>query len=470
LIPLEHDREFYFQLLSFDEVAVNQLKPQNKSQNFLLGAFEEINNLIRGFSENDLQELLKSIESLSILEFVEEGESDAIRIFRTVNDRGKELSRMEKMKSLLFYFSDKYLDRRYDVQINKGFADIFGWYDEIKMIGEKYAINTISSDKFTEDDLFRHHHICFSQHNYDPTADEVLNNIKMCLHTLRLQKNNKDEIDKVEIDKYLSRYFNSLVGYIKAFHDVICRVKTDSAYYKLFSIQGLAVTLYPVITQLERKQFLSQLLPKRKISVLRMLEIIDLRLFKVRNYAGKKHAAEFAFCLNNEDLSRTEIEEHLTRLNSCEISNNRFKESLMNLDFHTQTGLLRTLFIDYCERLQQRQYTLDELKDIMGKNPTIEHILSQSPMFKPSALGFKHDQDFEAHVNLLGNLTLLEKKLNSSAQNGALSAKAAIYSASGFTMTTAIGTALTSKPDFQKSDLMLRGRELALEFTKWWPE
>ncbi|MBK1642468.1 hypothetical protein CKO12_11380 [Chromatium okenii] len=494
LTPLKHDREFYFQLLSSDEVAVSQLKPQNKSQKFLLGAFEEINNLIDGFRnkelkillesegqrvdssvekiasitsefrENNLQELLKSVESLSILEFVEKDESDAIRIFQTVNDRGKELSRMEKMKSLLFYFSDKYLDRRYDDPINSGFADIFGWYDEIKMIGEKYAINTISSKKFTEDDLLRHHHICFSQESYDPTADDILSNVKVRLHELRSQENAQDKIDK-----YLSSYFNSLVGYIKAFHDVLCRVETDSAYYKLFSIQGLAVALYPVIAQLEKKQFLSQQLPKRKVSVLRMLEIIDLRLFKVRKYGGKKHAAEFAFRLNNEDWLMKGIEEHLKWFNSFEISNAKFIDHLTSTDY-TKTDLLRTLFINHCERLQQHQYTLDELRDIMGKNPTIEHILSQSPMFKPSALGFKSDQDFETHVNLLGNLTLLEKKLNSSVQNGAISAKANTYKTSGFRMTTVLGTALTSDPDFKKQDLINRGHELAADFAKWWPE
>lgn len=463
LTPLEHDRHFYFHLLSLKTVAVTQLTAQNKSQKFLLGAFEEIENLVKNHIQ-DPQVFLRSIEALSILEFIEKDESDAIRIFQTVNDRGKELSRMDKMKSLLFYFSDKYLNRQHDDQINNGFADIFAWYDEIKLIGERQSINALSSKQFTEDDLLRHHHICFSEESYDPTAQEVHDNVKGRLYELR-----KDQNNRAELNTYISEYLNSLVNYVRAFRDVVHKVEQSSTYYKLFSIQGLAVALYPVIAQLEKNQFLDQALPCRGITVLRMLGIIDLRLFKVRQYAGRKHASELAFRLNNEPWTLTEIEGHLTWFNSFEISDERFIDYLSNSDYYKQTGLLRALFIDYCEKLRKQQYTLKQLQDLMSKNPTIEHILSQTPMFKPRALGFKSEQDFEEYMNLLGNLTLLEKKLNSSVQNTNLGEKADAYKKSRLNMTSELGTALTTNPNFKKKELIARSRALAVDFATWWP-
>lgn len=463
LTPLEQDRAFYFQLLTLAPVPVNQLTPQNKSQRFLLDAFDEIETI----TENHIPDpglFLKSVEALSVLEFIEKDESDAIRIFQTVNDRGKELSRMDKMKSLLFYFSDKYLGRRYDAEINSGFADVFQWYDEIKLIGERNSINVLSSKQFTEDDLLRHHHICFSDESYDPTAQEVHDNVKHRLYELR-----QDQDRRAELDEYLSGYLNSLVNYVRAFCGVVQRVEQDSTYYKLFSIQGLAVALYPVIAQLEKSQFLGKVLPTRNISLPRMLEMIDLRLFKVRQYAGRKHAAEFAFRLNHEDWTLPEIEEHLVWFNSFEVSDERFKDYLANFDYYKQTGLLRALFVDYCESLRNQEYTLAELRKLMNKTPTIEHILSQSPMFRPRALGFKNEQDFEEHSNLLGNLTLLEKKINSAVQNANLGEKAVAYRASTYKMTSKLGTDLTTNPTFGKKELIARGKALATDFATRWP-
>ncbi|WP_216644577.1 GmrSD restriction endonuclease domain-containing protein [Candidatus Thiodictyon syntrophicum] len=463
LTPLERDRDFYFQLLDLKPAVAHQLEPRNKSQRLLLNAFEEIENLTQHHIP-DPRVFLASVEALSLLEFIEKDESDAIRIFQTVNDRGRELSRMDKMKSLLFYFSDKYLDRKYDDEINRGFAEIFELYDEIKLIAERQSVNVLSSKQFAEDDLLRHHHICFSEESYDPTGQEVLDNVKRGLYELRKGKN-----AKAQLDEYISAYLESLVGYVKAFSQVVRGVEQHGEYYKLFSIQGLSAVLYPVIAQLEKCGFLDQLLPKRGVSVLRMLEVIDLRVFKVREYAGRKHVAEFSFRLNNEAWSIQEIEDHLVWFNAFEIGDARFKDYLTNFDYYKQTGLLRALFVDYCESLRGQDYSLTELQSLMEKNPTIEHILSQSPRFKPKSFGFSNDQDFEEHLNLLGNLTLLEKKLNSSAQNADLGAKASVYAKSTLKMTSSLGTDLATLKVFGKKELAARGRDLADDLAKRWP-
>ena len=158
LTPLERDVEFFNNLLEGNL----SIDPHSKSQRYLLDAYTEIINIIEQLIDKPI-DFLQAIEDLYILEFIENNESDAIRIFQTVNDRGKELSRMDKMKSLLFYFSNKYLDEKYDDKINNIFGEIFELYDDIKLIGEEQKINIISSKLFTEDDLLRQHHICFSE-------------------------------------------------------------------------------------------------------------------------------------------------------------------------------------------------------------------------------------------------------------------------------------------------------------------
>jgi hypothetical protein len=459
LTPLKRDKDFFYNLLDGDLSE----EPQSKSQRYMLQAYEEIINIIDDLVDDKI-EFLRAIEDLYVLEFIEDKESDAIRIFQTVNDRGKELSRMDKMKSLLFYFSNKYLSEKYDDKINDIFGEIFEIYDDIKLIGKDQKINIINSKQFTEDDLLRYHHICFSEESYDPTAQQVMDNVKSSLVTFR--KN--DELD--ELDVYLSSYLNSLVTYIQSFKNIISRTSTDEKYYKIFSILGLSAAYYPVITQLESNGILEEQLPNKNISILEMIEIIDVRVLKIRDYAGKKHIAEFAYSLNNDKWNLKEIEDHFLWFNSFEISEDRFKDYLSDYDYFQQTGLLRLLFIDYCERLKGKLYTLTQLKKIMAEEPTIEHILSQTPKFKPRSYGFKHNEDFEEFKNLLGNLTILEKRLNSAIKNDDLTEKVKKgYTDSKFKMTQKLATTLSQSKIFKKKDLIDRGKLLVSDFAvRWW--
>lgn len=458
LTPLERDSDFFFRLLD----GTLDSEPKSKSQRFMLEAYSEMKTIVNFHIENP-EKFLKAIESLSILEFIEKNESDAIRIFQTVNDRGRDLSRMDKMKSLLFYFSNKYLSKKYDAEINEKFGEIFELYDDIKLIGEQQKINIINSKQFSEDDLLRQHHICFSDESFDPTAQSVLDNVKQDLQIFR--KNGDSE----KLDSYISLYLNSILKYTRAFKSIIDRTKDKEDYYKLFSIQGLSAAYYPVITQLEINAHLDENISTKGISVLKMIEIIDLRVLKVRDYAGRKHIAKFAYDLNHQPISIKEVENHLLWFNAKEISNDRFKDYLENYDYYKQTGLLRTLFIDYCERLRGKTYSISELKNIMDSDPTIEHILSQTPKFSPRSYGFKNEDDFLECQNLIGNLTILERKINSSIKNGEFSEKIDGYSKSKFKMTQVFATSLASNGSFKKVEMKSRGSQLVEDFAKrWW--
>jgi hypothetical protein len=459
LTPLERDIAFFNNMLT----GTLSIEPHSKSQRYMLDAYNEICNIIDAFIDAPL-DFLKSIEELYALEFIEDRESDAIRIFQTVNDRGKELSRMDKMKSLLFYFSNKYLDEKLDNKINDCFGEIFEVYDDIKIIGEEQRINIISSNLFNEDDLLRHHHVCFSEENYDPTAQQVMDAVKIALVNHR--KNN----DFGGLASYIDNYLDSLVGYVQSFKKVIERSMTDAQYYKLFSILGLSAVYYPIVTQLERRNLLSELLPSKTITVLDMIELIDVRVFKVRDYQGKKHIAAFAYQLNNNtDMSIKDIETHLLWFNSFEISNERFKDSLSSYDYFKQTGLLRHMFIDYCERIISKSYDIQQLKKIMDRDPTIEHILSQTPTFRPRSYGFKNNEDFEGYKNLIGNLTILEKRINSSIKNSGLMDKAKGYGKSQFKMTKQLATSLSKSKTFKKEDLVARIKVLVDDLSqRWW--
>jgi len=458
LTPLSRDTNYFFSLL--EESLIDE--PKSRSQRYLTEVYEEIKNTVDDIIVNKKQ-FLRAIENLQILEFIEDDEGDAIRIFQTVNDRGKDLTRMDKIKSLLFYFSNKYLDKKYDHTINETFGEIFELYDNIKLTGEKQGINIIASKQFNEDDILRYHHITFSSESYDPTVSQVMDNVKSKLMTFRKNK----QFD--ELEEYLKSYLDSLLEFTKSFNNVINKTKIETRYYKIFNILGMSAVYYPVIMQLEKLNLLDVLLPEKSITVIDMIEIIDVRVLKIREYAGKKKIGQVAWSLNNEEWDIDELEEYLLWFNSFEINNERFKSDLSYRSYYGNTGLLRLLFIDYSERLAKTEYTIDELKEVMQTNPTIEHILSQTPKFTPESYGFKDEEEFDEFEGIIGNLTILEKSINSSIQNKDLVEKIKGYDKSTFLVTKKLATRISSTKVFNKSDLDKRTNELIIDLsTRWW--
>lgn len=82
LRTLGKDRQYLYDLLR-GRVGT----PQNKSQRLLKEAYEEVKTLVNGISDKKV--FLDYIERLEVMEFVEQSEGDAIRIFQTVNDKGE---------------------------------------------------------------------------------------------------------------------------------------------------------------------------------------------------------------------------------------------------------------------------------------------------------------------------------------------------------------------------------------------
>src|SRR5207249_4710626 len=90
---------FFRQILAGDAPT-----PSTRSQKRLVRAFSHINYLVEalaGSAEAAARNWIDQIAKLNVMEFVEQDGGNAIRIFETVNDRGRPLATIEKVKSFL---------------------------------------------------------------------------------------------------------------------------------------------------------------------------------------------------------------------------------------------------------------------------------------------------------------------------------------------------------------------------------
>lgn len=461
LKPLERDVHLFQQLLDGDMSAT----PQNKSQRYMLEAVEEMKFQIANIQ--DPEQFLDAIGNLEIMEFIEDSEGDAIRIFQTVNDRGKSLSNMEKIKSLLIYFSNKYLDKKYDDSINAVFSDIFELYDSIKYKGgDRRGINLIKRQNFTEDNILSYHYVTYFSDNYEPSAEYVLKTIKQKLTEIRKGSDFKDEMSY-----FINQYIESLKSFFTNLNEIISKVGTETKYYKLFVILNLSATLYPLIVKLQEKGVLEKDLVGPKFlgkKFFDLVELIDVRVYKTRGTDPKADIVKFVSSIN--DRSDIEIQNWMLWFNTRWMSKEQFNASL-SVNIYPNAAL-PYIFVDYCETIRENEYTLEELQKIVSTIPTIEHVLSQTPDFEPESLGFEDMEDFVSYEHRLGNLSILEKTLNSTVQKKVPLLKVGLgYDKSCFEMTKKLASYITSKQTFAKQDVVDRTDELKEYCVKrWWAD
>lgn len=458
---LGRDQQYFENLLDG-----NKNNPETKSQRLLLSAFDEIESEL---DRNDInpQKFLQAVERLQIMDFIEKSEGDAIRIFQTVNDRGKPLTNMEKAKALLVYYSNKYLSKNLDSSINDAFGEIFELYDDIKQIADDENIRLIRRKEFNEDNIMRYHFVSFSDDDYDATAEYVLNYLKKNLNYFR--KNEPSPFN--EMKSFIINYKDTLLYFFRALKSILERTRSDSKYFKIFTVLGPSATLYPLLVKLENLGGLDRQVPGldgegSKYTFLDLLELIDVRVYKTRGTDPRAEISRFAYELN-ESYTDDKVRDWLLWFNKKWMSESRFKSNMNSDAYHNEA--LPYLFLNYCEYLENKEYSRDEVKRFMRENPSLEHILSQHPTFSLSSAGFLNETDFNDTEHNLGNLTWLEKRYNSAVHNRNPFEKTQTYDRSLFLMTRRVSSNIANSGVFDKSSIEKRTEEIYNYFKdRWW--
>lgn len=472
------DNEAFFRELLDEKNPV----PASDGQERLQNAYRWIRQRVKVLATKGGQDLVKQwllcISGMEVLEFVEPNEGKAIRMFQSVNDRGVPLAKMDIVKSLLVYYSNRYLDGELDELISAQFGLAFRSFSRIKRLaGEAgYKVRQIDRGTFREDDVLRYHYLAFdggpfglaAGGDYSATSETVLEAfLKPALKDLRGDTN--------KLRDFITAYTSDLKDFFASLEALVQATRTDKQAYCLWVVQDLSATLYPLVIRLHRKGWLSEHGTTDQRSLMEIIELTDLRVFKLR---GTNPQADI-FRITRE-LHQQTVDWVIKELqNFCDwgMPDAMMASRLTDEDMYRNPALPRMLLQEEAAArvaVGEPEMTLQELATLSQNGLTVEHILPQDPdnSFSIDSYGFDNDEDYLQHKHRLGNLLLLEGTINSACNNRTVEAKMTapnLYMASSLCAVKAVAAACAGNKSFDRSQLADRSKRLSATIVERWP-
>ncbi len=482
-LNVQGDNQAFLQAL----VDGNNPRPETDGQERLAKAYDRICLRIDALVQDEggqarLEAWLRQLSLVEVLEFVAEDEGRAIRMFQSVNDRGVPLSRMDIVKSLLIYSSNRYLDGALDQAIAEAFGRAFHSFSRLKRLVSEpgYQVNSLNRDSFREDDVLRYHFLTFKASqfgvngaaDYAATTQTVLEDfLKPALKALRNEP--------ARLREFLETYTNDLVNFFGLLEAELQATRTDFEVYLMWVAQNVSVTLHPLIIRLRERGLLDQ--PGEpavdgKIRTLRQLvEVADIRALKLNS--TNPQAGIFRLVTQMHQLSPHEIGARLKHFSQRFLGDDAMRDVLVNGGMYRNPALIRILLEEERHHLragERPDLDIPKLVALSATGISQEHIISQAAeeSFSLEAYGFLDPEEFNDFKDRLGNLTLLETPINSACSNRTVEVKASaesLYQASTYLAARKLATALSQAGQrFTKQGIESRSAELAGRAVQRW--
>ncbi len=386
-------------------------RPEGKQN--LFEVLKAIWDKVSKLSEEEVNERLEVLLEMVLMRFEEPDPGRAIRTFQSVNDRGVSLLLLDKLKSLLIYYSNTFCDgkRGLDQFINDHFGEIFKIFAKIKKSDHISSVG--GSD---EGDIFRHHAgsqrfdgIEFLGH-YEASTDKTYEKLK-------------DELKKIKkskLESFIRSYVSDLKNFYQAFLDLLSEIDTNPTTLKVMLINRINPLFFNSLIRLKINNELDD-------ETLKLFAKTDIVLFKAGRYIQSA-----AYNLINAYLEKGK--EGLKSEMIIQCRNDIGLAVWQSVDNASNSSCFHYVFF---EKNCQEMGLADLKKLIPGKqfSQEKEHIIPINLLeldneIEIQKLGFEGKKDLRDYINTYGNLISLEKPLNSKASDKDLYEKDEIYKSS----------------------------------------
>ncbi len=376
----------------------------------LFEVLKAILDKVSKLNKEEVNERLEALLEMVLMRLEEPDPGRAIRTFQSVNDRGVPLLLLDKLKSLLIYYSNTFYDgkRGLDQFINDHFGEIFKIFAKIK---KSNHISSVGGPD--EGDIFRYH---VGSQKFD--GIEFLGYYRTKTEdTYEQLKDKLKEIGKSKLKNFIRSYVSDLKNFYQAFLDLLSEIDTNTTTFKAMLINKINPYFFNSLIRLKINNELDD-------ETLRLFAKTDIVFFK----AGKEIRSK-AYNLIHEYLQKGK--EGLKSEMIAQCRNDIESASWKLVKNAPNPSCFHYVFFE--ENCHEMSFA-DLKKLIPGKqlSQQEEHIipinlLTQRFNNKIRDLGFEDKKDLEDHINTYGNLISLEKSLNLKASDKDLYGKDEIY-------------------------------------------
>ncbi|MBH0285117.1 DUF262 domain-containing protein [Helicobacter pylori] len=377
----------------------------------LFEVLKAILDKVSKLSEEEVNERLEVLLKMVLMRLEEPDPGRAIRTFQSVNDRGVPLLLLDKLKSLLIYYSNTFCDgkRGLDQFINNHFGEIFKIFAKIK------KSNHISSD---EGDIFRYYAgsqrfdgIEFLGH-YRTSTDNTYEKLKAELK--------KSKAPKSTLESFIQSYVSDLKNFYQAFLDLLSEIDTNPTTLKVMLINRINPFFFNSLIRLKINNELDD-------ETLKLFAKTDIVFFKAtRNLESKAYNLINAYLKKGKEglksdmiaRCRNDIKQALSKL---------VKDASNSSCFHYvffEKNCQEMGFADLKKLIPEKQFS-QEKEYIIPIN-----LLKLDNEIEIQKLGFEDEKDLENYIDTYGNLISLESPLNRKASDKDLYGKDEIYKSS----------------------------------------
>ncbi|GAA7319930.1 hypothetical protein HpM116_02620 [Helicobacter pylori] len=358
---------------------------------------------------------METLLEMVLMRLEEPDPGRAIRTFQSVNDRGVPLLLLDKLKSLLIYYSNTFCDGKMglDQFINDHFGEIFKIFAKIK---KSNHIFSVGGSKFDEGDIFRYH---AGSQKFD--GIEFLGYYEVS--TENTYEKLKDELKKVkkdELENFIRFYVSDLKNFYQAFLDLLSEIDTNPTTFKVMLINKINPLFFNSLIRLKINNELDD-------ETMKLFAKTDILLFKV-----ERDMKATAYNLINEYLKKGKEGLKNKMIAQCrnDIEQTSWKLVKNAFDLSYSSCLHYVFFKKNCQEMG-----LFDLKKLIREKKLSqeqEHIIPQNLLeldneIEIQKLGFEGKTDLEDYINTYGNFISLEGPLNSQASDKDLYGKDEIY-------------------------------------------
>lgn len=424
---IEANKEVFDSLLEkvgvSDSNEIDRIEATTQGQKNLREVFKAIVVEVGGLGESDIDTYIDTLLKMKMLVLKENSAGQAIRTFQSVNDRGVQLNILDKLKSLLIYYSNRYCkggENGLDDEINRCFRDIFCKSQAI--MDHKYS-SAIGGTSFKDSDMVRYH---IGSANFIAKVEKphYRDSTETSYDKIKKELKARAASDLADLKEFLRAYAKDLAEFFDATKRILDRIGTDEAMFECMFLENLNSLLYPTFIRLEMLGELSG-------EMIEFLAKVDCALLKFNGAEATAYTLREELFDSTKDI-KDRIESLKQRaIRSCRggsVDINGHINRFVQNSFAYKRIFHYLFFKQHCHNATMATFESLIVKKELSLE--IEHILPQA--LKDSAngfvqYGFDSKEDFDRHCDQYGNLLSLEKTLNGEAKDKDLMGKKPIY-------------------------------------------